>query len=520
MREAYNQVVLILLSGWGVAPPHESNVLSQAELPQFRKLMKEYPTSLLKPVNFEPDILSFKYTSPELASLSLGTGKNHFQVISWVDKLIGAPDFYDNRILKNALEQARGNNSNVHLVGLLGEGRINSSQKHLYSLLNFLVKNNFKDVFIHGILDGEDESKQAGLGYLQALSAKLKELNLGQIASLSGRYYGMDRGGHWERTFEAYKALLGLAGKTDLSPMEYLENNYQKDVYDFDVKPVCFSEGVKMQDKDVVLFFNSRPDYIRQLAESLSLPSFAKFERSFDPRNLFVATLTEYEKEFPAEVILKENFIDYSLSKILSENNLKQVKISEVDKYPHTSYHFNGLSEEPFSNEEWKLVAHKEVGEYGKKTLVEKLGFEAVKYIDRDDYNFIIVDFSSADLKAREGDFESIKQEAEKIDKALGRVVDYCLARDAVAIITSDCGNIEQMLDIKTGLKDIGPNNNPLPFILVANEFRGLAGPTGDPLESDLSFLRPVGSLSVVAPTVLKLFGIKKPDAMSGDSII
>jgi len=358
----YKQVVLILLSGWGIAPPHESNVLSEANIPQFKKIIKEYPTALLKPVNFSPEILSFKYTSSELANLSIGTGEDHLQVIASVDKKISTNDFIKNKILINALEQAKLYKSKIHLVGMLGEGRINASQKHLYALLNFFNKNNFKDIIVHGILDGEDEAKESGLNYVQDLLLEAKKYGFEKniIGSLSGRYYAMDRGENWNRTWEAYKAIVGRQEISQFNPSEYIKNNYEKGCGDFDIKPACFM-GQIMQDNDVVIFFNSRPDYLRQLAESITLPSFAKFERSFERRKLFVATLIEYEKNFPAEVILKDDFIDYSLAKILRDNGLKQIKISEVDKYPHTTYHFNGLSEQPCENEEWKMVVHDDV---------------------------------------------------------------------------------------------------------------------------------------------------------------
>jgi len=522
MNEKYKPVVLVVLSGWGVAPEGEGNIISQADLPNWQKLLKNYPTTTLKPINYEPDILSYKFTASELGNYSLGTGCNKLQMLSAVDQAIRDESFDENRNLVIALEKVKKKKTGLHLVGLLGEGKVNASQKHLYKILEMAVKLGIKDqVYIHAILDGKDSPSQNALEYLKDLENKLKDLKVGKIVSLSGRYYAMDRNGNWGRTKLAYQAMAeGKSKESFTNSIEFLEEKYQQGVEDRDLLPAVLESKKVFDNEDSVVFFNFRPDYIRQLVQSVALPSFAKFERK-NKNKLDVLTLVEIGKNIPVNSIFTDVINNQSLSKVISDSGLSQIKIAESFKYPHTTYFFNGLTEEPQESEQWKLFSTS--SNLDLQSIPELNSIEitklTTKFIDKEKTDFIVVNFAGPDVFARNGDKELLLESCQKIDKSLGDILDYTLTKNGILLVTSDGGNAEQMLDINTGDKNTKTTNNLLPLVVASVDLRGSAGPLGDPLEGDLSLLKPAGTLADVAPTILKFLGLKKPDFMSGNSL-
>jgi len=522
MKKKNRPVVLVILSGWGVAPIGKGNVITTADLPNWQRLIKNYPIMTLSPVNYEPEILSYKFTASELANYSLGTGNNKMQMLSTVDDSIKDGSFFENRNLLSVLENVKNKKTKLHLVGLLGESKVNASQNHLYAILELAVKVGIKDgICIHAVLGDADSPKQSSLEYLKKLEDKLKELKVGKVVSLSGRYYAMDRNGNWDRTKIAYDAIAkGVAKESFKNSIEFLEEKYSQGVRDSDLFPSVFESKKVFENGDSVVFFNFRPDYVRQIVQAVSLPSFAKFERKVI-KNLSILSLTECGKNIPIVSVFTDVIDDQSLSKVISDAGLCQSKIADSFKYSHITYFFNGLTEESQENEKWNLIpisSNIDLADMPELNSVE-ISKMATKLIDKEKCDFIVVNFSGPDVFARYGNEDLLMESCQEIDKSLGSILDYTIAKDGVLIVTSDGGNAEQMIDINTDSVNTKTTNNPLPFVVASFGLRGLAGPSGDPLEGDLSLLKPVGTLADVAPTILHFLDIKKPDFMSGHSL-
>ena len=461
-------------------------------------------------------------TASELANYSLGTGCEKMQILSTVNKSIKDENFFTNRNLLATLENVKNNHSSLHLIGLLGEGKMNASQNHLYAILETAVKLGIKDrVYIHAILDGEDSPNQNALSYLKDLDNKLTELKVGKIVSLSGRYYAMDRNYNWDRTKIAYQSIVeGESNETFKNPIEFLEKKYAEGKKDYDLTPSVLETKKVLENNDSVVFFNFRPDYIRQLVQSVAIPGFAKFKRQ-QKNNLAILSLVECGKNIPVASIFTDVIDNQSLSKVISDAGLRQVKIAESFKYPHVTYFFNGLTESPQKNEKWELIPSLHTLDL--LSIPELNSYEiakvATKIIDKEACDFMVVNFAGADVFARCGNEEVLLQSCHEIDKCLGDILDYTLIKDGTLFVVSDGGNAEQMININTDDKNIKTTNNPLPFVVANTDLLGLAGSSGDPLEGDLSLIKPMGTLADVAPTILKFLGLEKPDFMSGHSL-
>lgn len=519
-------VVLMILGGLGVAPASEGNAVSRSVMPNWEKLIHNYPVMSLSQVNQEPDILSFKYTAAELANLSLGTGRNHFQALSAINKKIENGSFFNNKILFTILDHVQIHKSNVHLIGLLGEGKINASQKHLYALLDFFnIREPNQQIFIHGILDGVDTPKDSGKKSVEELVGRIKKMgNKAKLTSLSGRYYALDRNNYWDRTKCAYESLVGNKNcvHTKESPVEFLEKKYEEKVFDNDIEPVIFSETGVIKPGDAIIFFDVRPDFARQLSQSLSLPSFSYFERINHPNNLFVSGFLPYDEHSPQVSIFPDNLIEKSLGQVVSAAGLKQARLADVYKFSFATHFFDGLKDEPYDNEDWILVAPEVNPDHFKwlESANQEIKKRVSKILEKDDYRFLVLDFSLIDIAARTGNAQKTILACEQMDKILGEVTDCVLAKGGTLIVVSDCGNGEQIIDVNTEAVNRRSTLNPVPVLIVSEDHLGLAAKNGDPPEGDLSLISSVGTLADIAPTILELLGIPKPEEMTGKSLL
>lgn len=526
MKLENSPVILMILSGFGVAPDSDGNAISQAEMPNWKKLVHSYPAMTLKQVNQEPDILSFKYTAAELANLSLGTGRNHFQALSAINNKIENGSFFNSKILLSVLDYVQIHKSNIHLVGLLGEGKINASQKHLYALLDFFnIREPNQQIFIHGILDGVDTPKDSGKKNVEELVNRLKKMgNKAKLASLSGRYYALDRNNYWDRTKRVYEVLVGkkdcLHSKS--SPVNFLENKYEEKIFDNDIEPTIFSEAGSVKPNDAIIFFNVRPDFVRQLSQSLSLPSFSYFDRGDHPSNLFVSGFLRSDEHSPQVSIFPDNLIEKSLGQVLAAAGLKQARLADVYKFSFVTHFFDGLKDESYDGEDWILVAPEDNSDHFKwlETANQEIKKIASKFLEKDDYSFLVLDFSLIDIAARTGNIQKTILACEQMDKILGEVTDYVLAKGGTLVVTSDCGNGEQIIDVNTEAVNRRSTLNPVPVLIVSEDRLGLAGKNGDPPEGDLSLMPPVGTLADIAPTILELLKIEPPEEMTGKSLL
>jgi 2,3-bisphosphoglycerate-independent phosphoglycerate mutase len=519
-------LVLAILDGWGIAPDHEGNAISRATTPQMDSFIREYPAMTLYASGNEVGLSMGEMGNSEVGHLNIGAGRVYYQTFPRINKSIEEGSFFENPAFLQAIEQVKQNKSSLHLVGLVSPGNVHASQDHCYALLDLAKKQKVKNVYVHVILDGRDAMYNSGIDFVRQLEQKMKELKIGEIASISGRYYAMDRDNRWDRVELAYRAMAeGASSEYFKDPVEAVESSYAREVYDEEFVPVVIGKEGKptavMAEGDATIFFNFRPDRARQLTEAFVLPAFNKFERTYIP-NFFFVTMTEYEKEIPVVVAYTPEIVHNCLAEVLSASGLKQFHVAETEKYAHITFFLNGTVEEPFPGEERKIIPSPKVSSYDQvpemsAALITK---EVVKLIDEDIYDVILLNFANADMVGHTGNVEATQKGCETVDRSLGKIAEHVLAKDGLLLITADHGNAEEVTNIKTGERDKEHSTNPVPFLIIGNTYKGKAGPAGDPPDGDLSLLPPVGVLGDVAPTILRLLGIPQPPEMSGRPLI
>ena len=524
---SYRPVVLIILDGWGIAPASEGNAITEARTPNFLKYLRDYPTMTIHASGNEVGLLFGEMGNSEVGHLNIGAGRVYYQTCPRINKEISDGTFFKNEALLKAVNKAKENKSQLHLIGLLSSGNVHSSNDHLYALLELCKQHKLTDnVFIHAILDGRDCVYNSGKEFIKDLQEKIKQLRIGKIATLSGRYYAMDRDNRWERTEKAYQAIAeGKAERTGENPLKIIEESYNKKNYDEEFIPTVITKDgapiTTIKNGDAAIFFNFRPDRARQLTKAFVVPSFEKFNKNFLSDLTFV-TLSEYEKQLPATVAFAPMVVHNCLAEVISKAGKWQLHIAETEKYAHVTFFLNGTVEEPFRGEERLLVPSPRVSSYDQKP--EMSASEVTKLVNKaiDDgkYDFIVVNFANPDMVGHTGVLEAGIKSCEVTDKCLGNVVENVLAHGGVGLVTADHGNAEEMGNLQTGEIDKEHSTNPVPFLVISKDYMGQAGSGGDAPEGDLSLLQPVGMLADVAPTVLKLMGIDKPEEMTGQALI
>jgi 2,3-bisphosphoglycerate-independent phosphoglycerate mutase len=523
MPKSYRPVVLVICDGWGVAPASEGNAISQANLPHFNEYVRAYPAMTLYASGDEVGLSSGEMGNSEVGHLNIGAGRIYYQTLPRINQDIATGGFFKNQTLLKAFDHVKEAKSALHLVGLVSRGNVHASQDHLNALLKMCVEQGVtKKVYIHVILDGRDTVFNSGKQFVERLIAETTRLNVGRIATMSGRYYAMDRDNRWDRVEKAYRAMVeGVADYTATDPLQALDESYATKVYDEEFIPtVMLDKGkpvAKVSSDDSVIFFNFRPDRARQLTEAFVLPSFNRFERSY-LSNLTFVTMAEYDKNLPALPVYPPVVIHNSLAEVVSKAGLRQVHIAETEKYAHVTFFLNGTIEQPFDGEERVLVPSPRVANYAlaPEMSAKKVAEETFKRIDTGLYDLVVVNFANADMVGHTGNLAATIQGCEAIDQALGEVVKHTLAKNGVVVMTADHGNGEEMVNFQTAQIDKEHSVSPVPLLIIGKDFEGQAGSGGDPIDGDLSLLPPTGLLADVAPTVLKLMGLEKPPEMTG----
>lgn len=518
--------VLTILDGWGVAPDNDGNAITKANLPNFQKFLSEYPVMTLFASGNEVGLMSGEMGNSEVGHLNIGAGRVYFQSLPRINKEIFEGSFFTNKALLKAMDKVKENGKNLHLIGLIGPGRVHSSQEHLHALLDMARKQKVKNVFIHVILDGRDAIYNSGINAMEELQKKIKEVKCGKIASISGRFYAMDRDNQWERTALAYRAIVeGKAEQYYKDPLKAIEESYAKEVFDEEFVPIVIGKEnhpvVTVEDDDAIIFFNFRADRARQLTKAIILPGFSKFERTYK-KGLEFVTMTEYEKDLPVAVAYPPQVVHNSLAEVISKAGLKQIHIAETQKFAHVTFFLNGTIEEPFPGEDRKIIPSKKIANYkdAPEMSAREITKEVIKAIESDQYDFIVVNFANPDMVGHSGDLKATIEACEVVDECVGKISDHVLAHDGVMFITADHGNAEEVTNLQTGEIDKEHSTNPVPFFIVGNQYRGQAGLAGDPPEGDLSLMSPVGILADIAPTILKVMKIEQPPEMNGRPLI
>jgi 2,3-bisphosphoglycerate-independent phosphoglycerate mutase len=519
-------LVLAIVDGLGVAPDSEGNAITRANTPNLKKFMTEYPIMNLFASGSEVGLSFGEMGNSEVGHLNIGAGRVYYQTFPRINRDIESGTYFENPAFVQAVEHVEKNNSSLHLIGLVSPGNVHASQDHLYALLEFAAKQKVKKVFIHAILDGRDAIFNSGIDFIRALQGKIQEYGVGTIATLSGRYYAMDRDNRWDRIEKAYRAMVeGKADSYTTDPAAAIEASYAKKVYDEEFIPtVIGSEGnpvATIENNDSVIFFNFRPDRARQLTQSIVLPSFPKFERAHLD-DLFFVTMAEYEKELPVTVAFPPVVVNNCLAEVVSKAGKTQFHIAETEKYAHITFFLNGTVEDAFPNEDRMIVPSPKVSSYDQAPEMSafEITKETVKAILSDKYDAIFLNFANPDMVGHTGNLEATIKAVEVVDKCLGTLAEHTIAKGGTLLITADHGNAEEVKNLQTGAIDKEHSTNPVPFFIIGEQFKGQAGPSGDPIGGDLSMLPPVGMLADVAPTMLSIMGVEIPPDMSGRSLI
>lgn len=523
---AYKPVVLIIVDGLGVAPPADGNAVNQAKMPVFHRLIESYPAMTLQASAAAVGLGWGEMGNSEVGHLTIGAGRIFYQSLPRINLSIETGEFAANPAFQKTIQHARSNNGAIHLLGLVSPGGVHATTEHLYALLDMCKKSGITRVYVHAFLDGRDTQYRSALAFIDELEAKMQEKGIGEVASLSGRFYAMDRDNRWDRVQKTYEAIAAGRGEMSDSAHNAIEASYAKGVYDEQFVPTVITKKNKpvgiMAPGDGVIFFNYRPDRMRQITKAFCLPTFTKFERQTYLTRMFYTTMTEYEKDLPVEVAFPPYIIEQCLARVVSEAGLRQLHIAETEKYAHVTFFLNGMREEAFPGEERVIVPSPRVSSYDQapEMSIFEVTDRIVKEISAASYDLIVVNFANPDMVGHTGDEAATIKACEAVDKALGQIVDAILLVGGAVLLTADHGNAEEVKNLVTGEMDKEHSTNPVPCLIVAKDLEGMKAPGGDIVGGDLSFTPPIGMLADVAPTVCKLLGIPPGSDMTGQALV
>jgi 2,3-bisphosphoglycerate-independent phosphoglycerate mutase len=524
-------LVLTILDGWGYSPQIENNAIALARKPIYDKLLAEYPNTLLHASDHFVGLPDGQMGNSEVGHLNIGAGRIVQMDITRIDALIASGEFFTYPAIADAMKRARDGGRQLHLFGLLSDGGVHSHQEHLYALLKAAKQHGVGRVLIHAFMDGRDTLPTSGAKYLAALEQKMREYNVGKIASVSGRYYAMDRDRRWERERKAFDAMVtGRAeGGAYQDPVARVKESYNNGITDEFVVPFVVTDehghpnGV-IRDEDVCIMFNYRADRARQITRVLARNSdFTKkggrelinaaeldetIPRSEVPKNLHYVCMTQYDKHFTLPMVILPESMENLLANLLAQANLRNLRVAETEKYAHVTYFFNGGIETPFPGEDRVLVPSQKVATYDLAPEMSATGIAdaVVKAVDDTAFDLVIVNFANADMVGHSGKLEPTIKGVETVDACLGRIYQSIRQRGGSLLITADHGNAEMMVDPVSGGPHTAHTTNPVPFILVSEDAKNHS-------------LKPGGSLRDISPTLLSMLGIEQPNQMTGGDL-
>src|SRR3984957_19913344 len=534
-------LVLIILDGWGYRAETKANAIALARKPTYDRLLREYPNTLIHTSGPFVGLPEGQMGNSEVGHLNMGAGRIVHMDITRIDAMIQSGEFFSHPVLLDAMKRARTGERRLHLFGLLSDGGVHSQQTHLYALLKMAKENGLDRVFVHAFMDGRDTLPTNGAGYLEQLQQKMREYNCGQIASVSGRYYPMDRARRWERISKAYNAMVfaDAEGGKQADPVQGMKDSYNKGVTDEFVIPFVVDDFKNagrsaratqaratqiIRDEDACICFNFRADRVRQITRALArnsgindqggsdLPGAADLDAAISrdrvPKNLRYVCMTRYDKNFSLPAVIPPESMANILANVMGGMNLRNLRIAETEKYAHVTYFFNGGVEAPFPGEERVMVQSPKVATYDLKPEMSAAGIAdaVVKATEDGTFDVMIVNFANADMVGHSGKIEPTVKAVEVVDACLGRIEMAVRAKGGAMLITADHGNAEMMIDPATGGPHTAHTTNPVPFIVVS--------------ENATKFtLKPNGSLRDISPTLLGMLGIDEPNEMTGTDL-
>jgi 2,3-bisphosphoglycerate-independent phosphoglycerate mutase len=515
MTKRPKPIVLTVLDGWGYRQSSTGNAIALARKPTYDKLLKEFPNTVIHTSGPYVGLPEGQMGNSEVGHLNIGAGRIVHMDISRIDNLIAKNELGAVPLFKQAME--RGRQRQLHFIGLLSDGGVHSHINHIFALLEVAKQQKVEKVFVHCFMDGRDTPPHSGRDFVRQLQQKMRELQIGEIATLVGRYYAMDRDNRWERIQLAYRAMTHGEAETRTSdPIAALQRSYEQDVTDEFVKPIVVTSGEGsdakpvglIRDDDAVIFYNFRADRARQITYALAAPDFDKFTDAKRPKNLFYVAMTQYDKNWPwLQYVIGPEKLEHILAQVFADIQYKNLRCAETEKYAHVTYFFNGGVEKPFTGEERILVPSPKVATYDLKPEMSAEGITdtVVKAIEQNEFDAIIMNYANADMVGHSGKLEPAIKAVEAVDAGLGRIYQTLKTRGGAWIITADHGNAETMIDPETGGPHTYHTTNPVPFILVT--------------EDNHLTLRPDGSLRDIAPTMLGVLGQQQPKDMTGHDL-
>ena len=524
-------LVLIILDGWGYAPPSNANAISLARTPTYDKFLREFPNTLIHTSGRFVGLPSGQMGNSEVGHLNIGAGRVVYMDITKLDLMIENGELFSNPTLIDAMKLARTEGRRLHFFGLLSDGGVHSHQNHLYALLRMAKQNGADRVFVHAFMDGRDTLPTNGAGYIEQLQQKMREYGIGKIASVSGRYYAMDRDKKWEREKLAFDAMVNARGEagTYVDPVQGMRDSYNKGVTDEFVLPfICVDNKgepvATIRDEDVCINFNFRADRARQITRCLAresgitpqggreLPDAEALDqlipRDRVPKNLRYICLTQYDPKFTLPMVIPPESLTQILADVMTSLNMRNLRVAETEKYAHVTYFFNGGVEKPYPGEDRVLVQSPRVATYDLKPEMSAEGVAdaVVKAVEDNTFDIVVVNFANADMVGHSGKIPPTIKAVETVDACLSRIYTAIKQRGGAMLVTADHGNAEQMIDPETGGPQTAHTTNPVPFITIAENASQFT-------------LRPDGALQDISPTVLGMLGIPQPKEMTGHDL-
>ena len=510
--EPKKTTMLMILDGFGINEQEEGNAVKLSNTPNIDLLMKKYPNTRIKPSGLAVGLPEGQMGNSEVGHTNIGAGRIVYQELTRITKSIEDGDFFTNEEFINAIENCKKYNSKLHILGLLSDGGVHSHNRHLYGLLEMAKRRDFENVYVHCFLDGRDTPPASAENYILELQEKMKEKGIGKIASISGRFYSMDRDKRWKRVKKAYDALVNGIGSKYANVINAIENSYQKEVFDEFVEPTVITSAdgetpiATIEENDSIIFFNFRPDRAREITRTIVDKNFNEFETK--KINTYFVCFTSYDETMPnVHIAFKKEQIKNTLGEVLSNNGLTQLRIAETEKYAHVTFFFNGGEEKQYKGEDRILVPSPKVETYDLKPEMSayEVCDKVVEAIKSEKYDSIILNFANPDMVGHTGVIDAAVKALEAIDECVQRVVEAINSVNGVLLITADHGNCEQMIDYETGEPHTAHTTNPVPLAIV-----GL--PSNRKVKE--------GRLADLAPTMLDIMGLEKPDEMTGVSLL
>jgi 2,3-bisphosphoglycerate-independent phosphoglycerate mutase len=504
-------VALIILDGFGLREEMHGNAVAQANKPNYDRYMSEYPNTTLTACGEAVGLPEGQMGNSEVGHLNIGAGRTVYQDLTRISKSIKDKDFFENETLVSAINHAKTKQKKLHLYGLLSDGGVHSHIEHLYALVDLAKKEGLEQVYIHAFLDGRDVAPDSAKYYMEQLTDYIQQVGIGKIATVQGRYYAMDRDKRWDRVEKSYRAMVYGEGPQSENPVKAIVESYEDSVMDEFVLPTVMTdkqgqpEGL-VESGDAIIFFNFRPDRAIQLSQVFTNEDFREFDRgNKHPVDIHFVCLTLFSESVSGYVAYTPKNLDNTLGEVLVQNNKKQLRIAETEKYPHVTFFFSGGRDKELPGETRILINSPKVATYDLQPEMSayEVAAAAVKEIEADRHDAIILNFANPDMVGHSGMLEPTIKAVEATDDCLGQVVEAILAKGGVAIITADHGNADLVYD-ENNRPHTAHTTNPVPFIITKKNVT----------------LRDGGILADIAPTILELLELQKPKEMTGESIV